>query len=225
MPIYKTKNENFFKTWSGEMAYVLGFFTADGAMYKTNRGTHFIEFQITDGDLLLEIQKAFGSNHKITNRVGPPGCKLRYRLQIGCKEMFNDLLKLGLMQNKSKVVHLPMVPEEYFGDFLRGYFDGDGHVTYGFFKRSGRKGLARTFLTGFTSGSYFLLKEIKDKLADVEIRGSLCFTSGAWRLSYSNRASKKLFHVMYHSGEMEHLIFLERKYRIFERARGNAGVV
>ena len=57
MPIFKTKNENFFKAWSPDMAYVLGFFAADGSMYRTNRGTYFIEFQITDKDLLLKIRE------------------------------------------------------------------------------------------------------------------------------------------------------------------------
>jgi len=44
MPIYKTKNENFFKKWTPEMAYVLGFFAADGSMVKNKRGACFIEF-------------------------------------------------------------------------------------------------------------------------------------------------------------------------------------
>jgi hypothetical protein len=48
MPIYRAKNENFFKKWSPEMAYVLGFFTADGNMLKNKRGAHFIEFNTTD---------------------------------------------------------------------------------------------------------------------------------------------------------------------------------
>jgi hypothetical protein len=48
MSIYRAKNENFFKKWSPEMAYVLGFFTADGNMLKNKRGAHFIEFNTTD---------------------------------------------------------------------------------------------------------------------------------------------------------------------------------
>jgi len=40
MPIPKTKNEDFFKNWTQEMAYVLGFFTADGNMIKNNKGAH-----------------------------------------------------------------------------------------------------------------------------------------------------------------------------------------
>jgi DNA-binding transcriptional regulator WhiA len=97
MPIYKTKNEHFFKTWSNDMAYVLGFFAADGSMYRTRRGTHFIEFQITDEDLLLKIQKALWSNHKITQRTrGNKRHKSIYRLQIGSKEIFSDFSNLGM---------------------------------------------------------------------------------------------------------------------------------
>lgn len=50
------------------MAYILGFFCADGSMIRNKRGAHFIDFQITDGDLLFKIRKAFGSNHKIGTR-------------------------------------------------------------------------------------------------------------------------------------------------------------
>jgi hypothetical protein len=219
MPIQKTKNENFFKTWSSDMAYVLGFFTADGAMYFTRRGTHFIEFQITDGGLLLDIQKALESNHKVTvRRRGPSHHKIIYRLQIGSKEIFTDLAKLGLMQNKSNIVRLPTMPDEYLGDFLRGYFDGDGNIAFGYFKKTGRDYLCRAFSARFTSGSYQLLKEIKDKLEERGLRGSLFFSSGGWRLNYGAHASIKLFMLMYNNGTVADLIYLERKYKIFKDA-------
>lgn len=131
MPIFKTKNENFFKIWSHKMAYVLGFFAADGSMYLTRRGTHFIEFQITDGALLHAIRDAFGSDHKIAIKKRKEGHKTLYRLQIGSKAIFDDLRKLGFTQAKSKVARLPKIPEGYFPDFLRGYFDGDGNVWSG----------------------------------------------------------------------------------------------
>ena len=38
------------------MAYILGFFTADGSMYRTNRKTHFIAIEITDKELLEKIR-------------------------------------------------------------------------------------------------------------------------------------------------------------------------
>lgn len=79
MPVYKTKNEDFFKVWSPSMAYVLGFFTADGSMYKTKRGTHFIDFQITDKELLEGIRDALSSNHNFSpmflNYISPILCE------------------------------------------------------------------------------------------------------------------------------------------------------
>ena len=50
------------------MAYVLGFFAADGNMIKNKRGAHFIEFQITDKNLLEKIRELLGSNQKIAIR-------------------------------------------------------------------------------------------------------------------------------------------------------------
>ena len=108
------------------MAYVLGFFTADGSMIKNKRGAHFIEFQITDRDLLFKIRKTLGSEHKIATRKRNGNWKTIYRLQIGSGEMFNDLLALGMLPRKSKIISLPEIPDKYFFDFLRGCFDGDG---------------------------------------------------------------------------------------------------
>jgi hypothetical protein len=50
MPVHKEINHDFFKNWSPEMAYILGFFAADGTMIKNRRGAHFIELEITDFD-------------------------------------------------------------------------------------------------------------------------------------------------------------------------------
>ena len=62
MPIYKTKNEAFFKKWSPEMAYVLGFFAADGTMIKNKRGAHFIEIQSADKEIVYKIRDVLKSN-------------------------------------------------------------------------------------------------------------------------------------------------------------------
>ena len=68
MPIFKKLNKHFFGSWSCDMAYILGFFTADGSMIANKRGAHYIDFHITDKDLLYKIRKIFQSNHKIKKR-------------------------------------------------------------------------------------------------------------------------------------------------------------
>jgi len=200
------------------MAYVLGFFAADGSMVKNKRGACFIEFQITDKNLLKKIKESMNSGHKITSRKRK-GQKISYRLQIGSKKIFNDLLKLGLTSNKSKTIDLPKVPRKYFSHFVRGYFDGDGNVTFGFFKKSDRKSKSPILSTRFVSGSKLILEKLKYKLKTLlYLHGSLYYSGNAWRLSYSTNDSKKIFKFMYENDNIKNLIYLERKYNIYKKA-------
>lgn len=40
--------ETFFDSWSSDMAYVLGFFAADGHMYKNKNGSCYVCFTSTE---------------------------------------------------------------------------------------------------------------------------------------------------------------------------------
>lgn len=146
------------------MAYVLGFFTADGSMTKNKRGAHFIEFEITDKDLLYEIRRLLSSNHKITKISRNVRWKNLYRLQIGSKEIFSDLLKIGLTPVKSKTVKLAKVPGKYFNYFVRGYFDGDGCISSGIYNRKDRKGTKHVIISRFTSGRRVFLQNLLERL-------------------------------------------------------------
>ena len=53
MPIYKTYNKNFFKIWTAEMAYVLGFFAADGNLMRPKLGGYYFSLEIGDKDSVL----------------------------------------------------------------------------------------------------------------------------------------------------------------------------
>ena len=64
-PIFRDVRADFFKSWSKEMAYVLGYFAADGAMIKNKRGAHFIEFHSTDKELIVSVRRVLHSDHKI----------------------------------------------------------------------------------------------------------------------------------------------------------------
>lgn len=69
MSIFVDVNKNFFKIWSPEMAYILGFFTADGCLTVNPRGSHYIEFVCNDKDVLEKIRDVMGSKHKISRRI------------------------------------------------------------------------------------------------------------------------------------------------------------
>src|SRR3989344_4705862 len=101
MPIFKRVNKNFFKKWTKDMAYILGFFAADGYITLHKNGGLFWSIEITDKKLIMEIRKSIRSEHKITIRKGRnKNEKSLYRLQIGSKEMCNDLFNLGFHKKR-----------------------------------------------------------------------------------------------------------------------------
>jgi intein-encoded DNA endonuclease-like protein len=219
MPMHRDLNHDFFKKWSSEMAYVLGFFAADGSMLESKRGGQFIEFNITDRSILRFIRTAVGSNHKITKRPSRnPKWKNIHRIQIGSKEWFSDLSRLGFTQRKSNTLRFPNVPKKYIGDFVRGYFDGDGCVYFKKLKYADRKNKRWVVLTLFTSGSRDFLMTLHDILGMFDVEGgSLRKKVRGFDLAFSHRDSLALYRLMYHTVSTTNL-YLPRKYKLFRKA-------
>ena len=195
------------------MAYVLGFLFADGNIIHTQRGTWFWSIQITDKEILEKIKKKMGSSHQLSERKKKPGHKQLYRLQIGSKDMCKDLLALGLTERKSKTILFPEIPLEFFPDFLRGYFDGDGGVWIGpKNKRNNKTFIINTF---FTSGSKKFLISLISMLAKMGLTGgSLVKKERGFDLKYSIRDSLILYKIMYND---KCSLFLNRKKERFEK--------
>ncbi|MBI5003981.1 hypothetical protein HZC00_02725 [Candidatus Kaiserbacteria bacterium] len=214
----KTLDQDFFKNWAPTMAYVLGFFAADGTMIKNKREGHFIEFHITDRKLLFDIRRAVSSNHKIAIRVRNPKWKLGYRLQIGSKRWFSDLQRLGFSSRKSNVMLFPNVPDEFLGSFIRGYFDGDGCVYFKNLKFADRKKARWILMSVFTSGSRQFLMQLHTALKRHGVQGgSIRNKKSGYDLSLSHKDSLALYRLMYDTVS-DTSIMLPRKYRLFTKA-------
>ena len=214
-------NENFFKTWSSSMAYVLGFIYADGAVIdsRISSRTCYLLLSNNDSDLLYQIRKTLSSDHKLdyrpaTKRNFGKGktylCKPSYRLRIGNKAIYTDLLSYGLIPRKSLTIELPEIPDRYFSFFLRGYFDGDGCVNTGA-RKSGR-----IIQVIFTSGSFVFLNRLSEKVSDIlRIKPkNTPFQSGAFRLAFRANEAISVCKFMYK--DLEISPFLKRKYEIYQ---------
>jgi intein-encoded DNA endonuclease-like protein len=214
MPIYKKYNKEFFKKWSPDMAYILGFLYADGNIVKTKRGTHYISFYTADRDLLVSVAEIMELPHKISERKSETGSV--YRIQIGSREMFNDLVKIGLTPNKSLRMDLPVIPKQYEGDFVRGFFDGDGNIWVGCTHKT-RKKPTPVMFAAFTSASKMFLNRLAILLGSVGLEGGSLFKlkeGNYCRLQYSTLDSLKIYKIMYNTPSK---LFLHRKKLIFER--------
>jgi len=118
-------NINFFKRWSDDMGYVLGFWFADGHMTHGTRGQYSIGFCSKDYEHLEAIRNALGSAHRIYDKHDGS-----YRLIITNKTLWGDMKALGCIPAKSLIVTYPRVPSIFLASFLRGYVDGDGSVGF-----------------------------------------------------------------------------------------------
>lgn len=115
-------NEDYFKVWTHEMAWVLGLFVTDG---HVNKQLHSIYFSQKDERILQLIAKYMEADYVLA-ATGPT--KTTPTLIINSKEIKKDLKMLGIISNKSLSVPFPNVPEEYLASFVRGVIDGDGWV-------------------------------------------------------------------------------------------------
>ncbi len=216
----KKINKDFFKKWTESSAYVSGFFAADGYITVNKRGGQFWSIHINDKELLESIKKVVESEHAIGVRTKKGSTTKSYRLQIGSIEMCEDLRKLGFFERKTKSLVVPHVPSKYLSHFVRGYFDGDGHVWTGYVHKGRGVSKLLAIQTVFTSASMHFLEVLKSRLEDVGIpRGVIRKGKGEYyRLTYSVLGSLNLYNFMYnhiHLGNTT--LFLSRKRVVFER--------
>lgn len=197
------------------MAYVLGYLYADGSLEDAPyiRGK-YVRVTSTDEDRIVAIRSLLKSEHTIVRETQGGLRKHRYLLRIGSGRLFDALISIGITPRKSLTMKFPVVPNLYFGSFLRGYFDGDGcaHIDV-------IHGKPKRLLSIFTSGSKVFLKTLHERLRDeMGLLGNGLYphgsTIGTYQLRYSTRDSLRLFNLMYPRG-LNRKLHLRRKYDIF----------
>ncbi len=200
------------------MAYVLGFFAADGYITVNKRGGQFWCIQITDKNLLENIKKIVGAEHKICVRPRTGNENAQYRLQIGSIEMCDDLRKLGFNERKTKNLAIPRVPRKYMGHFIRGYFDGDGNVWAGYIHKK-RRVQTMSCLCAFTSCSLNFLKQLRAELLSFGLKSGSLYQPkpNCFRLQFSTLDSLKLYDFMYTGIARGNQLCLRRKRVVFEK--------
>lgn len=172
-------------------AYILGFFAADGCIYKNNKKCRVI-FHIKDKSLLEKFKQEIDSKQMIQERYG------YYKLEIGSSKMFSDLQNLGFTRDKSNNCSYPNINEEFDNHFIRGVFDGDGSAKI----RKGTDHLIIDF-----NGTKSLLDDIKNKVPCRGTKVRKCKGKNLHRVTYHNKEAEKLAQWMYE----DHDITLDRK--------------
>jgi predicted DNA-binding protein YlxM (UPF0122 family) len=135
---YKINNANYFENINTEFkAYVLGFIYADGFVGdnfdfalclsdKHDDNYNLLKSFVDELDSTIEIKHGTSTS---VNKSGIKNIHGIYALRFVCKEIYKDLIKLGVFPRKSLVINdIPNIPYELMNHFVRGYFDGDGSI-------------------------------------------------------------------------------------------------
>jgi hypothetical protein len=118
----QVKRDYFKVIDTDEKAYWLGFIAADGTVVSNGRKYGItLDLQPRDLHWLERFRDTIAPGAKITKH----GTR-SYSVSIGSKEMFQDLVTLGIRPRKSNTLQWPDIPERFVIPFLLGYFDGDG---------------------------------------------------------------------------------------------------
>ena len=127
-------NENYFdKIDTNKKAYFLGLLYSDG-WNMFSKGEIGIELQERDGWILKELLKDLDSNRELKFLPAKKETHQNKLLfKVFSKYMSGKLVELGCSSPKSLTLTFPsekILSKELHSHFIRGYFDGDGCITF-----------------------------------------------------------------------------------------------
>ena len=124
-------DEQFFDAIdSEEKAYFLGMLYADGtnSMKKTEVS---LRLQEEDHEVLVKLNNLLQPTKPLHPIIRDEKRKILYRMVMNSKKVSYKLNELGVVPNKTfKLTYPTWLNETLHSHFIRGYFDGDGCVTF-----------------------------------------------------------------------------------------------
>ncbi len=117
-----------YASWSADLAWAVGLFASDGGLHRGDNG---IRLCSTDWELMENFMGCIQLDPAIEPRRQPATAnwKTLYRLDFFDVGFRTFLESLGLTPNKSLTLCPLAIPNEFFPDYARGAWDGDGTWT------------------------------------------------------------------------------------------------
>ena len=199
-------NDDYFEIIDTEdKSYFLGLLFADGNVYTARNRVQLT--LVNDDAYILE---AFAKFIEYTGKMYIDRQKYT-KIILPSKKMCADLTKLGCTPNKSLTLEFPTeVPDELMCHFIRGYFDGDGHISLD------KKLVNPYYHINLTSSEQFVNK-LKDVLKEQNV-----ITGTSYKRYKDKLISAHTVYVMNKSAKLfgsyiykDATVYLNRKHKIF----------
>jgi len=191
--------------WNNNFAYAIGLLASDGCL--SSDGRH-LDLTSKDKEQILNFMKCLGLKNKIGRKSrDKEKIKKYYRVQFGDVKLYRFLCSIGLKARKSKTLERVDIPINFFADFLRGIFDGDGSFVT--FKHPESRNIQ--IRVKFYSASPIFLRWLQQKINNqIGRRGFISKSARVEALEYAIADSLKLLSYLYYS---PNVICLSRKFQ------------
>lgn len=190
---------DYFKTINScDKAYWLGLLSADGCNSRDR--TIKLGLNNQDCDTLVKLKQCINYSGPIKNIRED-----MVELQINSREFTNNIMKYGIVTNKTFKINLPKIPNNLYRDFIRGYFDGDGCIYIN--KKTNRA-------TFTIAGNYDMVKSIqKILIQELHLKNNkISKQKTIYQFSYSAyKDIIKIYEYLYKDAQL----YMNRKYNKF----------
>ena len=192
--------------WTPELAYACGLLASDGCLYSDGR---HINLTSIDRDQLETFKSCLGIKNKIGfkyNGAGKPGLQV----QFGDVTLYRWLISIGITPRKTFTLGEVKIPDQYFWDYLRGEFDGDGH-SHAYWDTRWHSSVS--LYMGFSSASVKHLDWLNETILRlIGIKGYINPSGKTTRaLLFSKHKAFQLYKAMYYDSSVIHLARKKKK--------------
>ncbi len=197
-------NDNYFKTESHNMAYILGILASDGTV-KKDRNEIKLTLQRDDKELLEKIYKELEMTRPIKDYEDRKGHK-NSSLVISSSIVKKDLVQYGIIPQKTFNLIFPKkLKQEFLIDYIRGFFDGDGciclkndgHVVFSLYCA------CKDFLEDVVN---FLYENYNIPKKNITCHGNI------YRVEYAKKSTELIYKILYTPNS----IYMKRKKDKFD---------
>lgn len=199
-------NNDYFAIQNDKMAYVLGFLMADGNVSKNGNRIQIVLSEI-DADFLNIFHTEIGGA-PVTHYIQNSGKQQVCRWQCLSRKIKDDLISYDVIPNKTGFAKIPSkLNKEFYPDFIRGYFDGDGCI---WIEKSGAVGF------GLTSHNTEILEQVIDFFEENGIPRVKIKIDNRHNINYSfkyrKKAAEKIYNLLYYNNDC---LRMKRKFDKF----------